>query len=474
LRCALACVAPEIKEIDRLYHIGCDCGDCVTLADGNEDNVQFGQSFGSLVEQALQNIYKRAGGSGEVEIDPHLFSLNNIPLQKGTDKTFASFGVEFGERNERFISQFKDNTAIFAAFKSHKEAETLSKLIRNEKGDLRSFYEFQKVAAPVIGKYNKVWLQTEYNMVVRSARVGAQWQNFQEKKHIFPNLEYMRTSSTNPRPEHGTFVGTILPIDHPWWNTHTPPLSWNCKCSIRQTRADETPLPEREETVPPVFQNNPGTTASPLNIEAHPYAKNVSEDVKKAVSEIVENVKETAEYKKQLQKRYGKEFEIPIAVPKKKGYIVVEPGHGKTEKLQNIKSFAPLAKMGMQVELIKQKTIKTEGLKHKVKTHDAFVVNAKNKKWEAKVLKNYQSLKNLGDKAIFAESQGAEVVLFDIYRTDKFNLNDLLTSIKYSFELTKLKAVCVMLESGRYRVITRSHFNTEKYEKMIKKMVKTY
>ena len=268
-------MTPHIREIDGLYHhhAGCDCGECTTLAagdEGNEQTVRFGQSFDTLVEQAIQNIYKKQGGTGMVEIDPALFALNNRPLQAAADRTFKTFGTEFGRRNGRFISQFKDNTAIFAAFKSHSEAATLSKLILDGNGNLRSFHEFRKVTEPVVGKYNKTWLQTEYNMTVRSARMGAQWQQFEEKKHIFPNLEYMRTSSLNPRAEHETFVGTILPVDDPWWDTHTPPLSWNCKCTLRQTRHDPTGPPANEEPVPPVFRNNPGKTAQAAT-DRHPY-----------------------------------------------------------------------------------------------------------------------------------------------------------------------------------------------------------
>jgi hypothetical protein len=269
LRHALSYVTPETKNIDSLYHIGCDCGECTALADDGQ-TVRFGRSFDGLLQQALQNIYEKQSGRGRIEIPPSLFALNNRPLQTAAGRTFQNFGAEFGKRNERFISQFKDNTAIFAAFKSHSEAEILSKLIRTENGELRSFYEFRKVAAPVVGKYNRTWLQTEYNMVVRSARMGAQWQTFEEKKHIFPNIEYMRTSSLNPRPEHESFAGTILPVDHPWWDTHTPPLSWNCKCSIRQTRREATDLPPGEEPVSPVFQNNPGKTAQAVT-DKHPY-----------------------------------------------------------------------------------------------------------------------------------------------------------------------------------------------------------
>lgn len=80
----------------------------------------------------------------------------------------------------------------------------------------------------------------------------------------------MRTSSFDPRADHLHYVGTIRPIDDPWWNTHTPPLGWGCKCSLRQTRADATAVPPDGDPISPVFQNNPGKTAAPVTYK-HPY-----------------------------------------------------------------------------------------------------------------------------------------------------------------------------------------------------------
>lgn len=35
------------------------------------------------------------------------------------------------------------------------------------------------------------------------------------------------------RPEHrDIFDGTVLPWNHPWWNTHYPPNGWNCSCGV--------------------------------------------------------------------------------------------------------------------------------------------------------------------------------------------------------------------------------------------------
>lgn len=230
--------------------------------------------FNRLVKKALNNIYHKRGGVGD--IDPALFELNNTPLQKGIDKTFGSAGVEFGKKNKVFIDQFKHNTSIFVAFKTHKQGDELAKLMLDEKGNQRSFSQFERASQPLIGAYNRRYLKTEYDTFVRSARMATNWKKFEERKHIFPNIEFMLSRARDKRPEHLRYVGTILPMEHPWWRTHTPPISWGCECWIRQTR-EAVKYPEGytdediDNEIPEAFQNNPGITGEPIALDKHPY-----------------------------------------------------------------------------------------------------------------------------------------------------------------------------------------------------------
>lgn len=72
---------------------------------------------------------------------------------------------------------------------------------------------------------------------VRSARAAGQWDRIQRTKQALPFLLYVRTTSGDPRPEHLGWAGIILPVDHPWWETHFPPNGWMCKCAVRQISA---------------------------------------------------------------------------------------------------------------------------------------------------------------------------------------------------------------------------------------------
>lgn len=77
-------------------------------------------------------------------------------------------------------------------------------------------------------------LRTIFQSNMRAARAAGQWERMQRTKRGMPNILYVRTAASDPRPEHLQWVGIILPIDDPFWRTHFPPNGWLCKCSVRQ------------------------------------------------------------------------------------------------------------------------------------------------------------------------------------------------------------------------------------------------
>ena len=73
--------------------------------------------------------------------------------------------------------------------------------------------------------------------------------------------------------KHLELVGTIRPIEDPFWDIYLPPSEWNCKCSFRPTDKPATDVPKITQIVPPTFQNNPGKTAEFVKLNEHPYLK---------------------------------------------------------------------------------------------------------------------------------------------------------------------------------------------------------
>ena len=132
-----------------------------------------------------------------------------------------------------------------------------------------------KAARPLIGKYNDQWLRTEYNTAVLRARSAVQYRDALRTKALYPSLEYLESDSVEKREEHLALVGTIRPIEDPWWDTHTPPLAWNCKCRIRPTDKPVTPIPKEttKDKPAPGLSGNPGRSGSVFDLKSHPYTR---------------------------------------------------------------------------------------------------------------------------------------------------------------------------------------------------------
>lgn len=73
-----------------------------------------------------------------------------------------------------------------------------------------------------------------FNTNLRTAYAAGRWTQIQRLKAARPYLRYSAVMDNRTRPLHRLWHGTVLPVDHPWWQTHYPPNGWNCRCSTIQ------------------------------------------------------------------------------------------------------------------------------------------------------------------------------------------------------------------------------------------------
>ncbi|MFY9350069.1 MAG: phage minor head protein [Sphingobium sp.] len=77
-------------------------------------------------------------------------------------------------------------------------------------------------------------LKTIYGTNVRMSMAAGHWTRIQRQKDVYPYLRYLPSTSEHKRPLHKTWYGILLPVDHPFWQTHFPPNGWGCKCHFEQ------------------------------------------------------------------------------------------------------------------------------------------------------------------------------------------------------------------------------------------------
>ena len=174
-----------------------------------------------------------------------------------------------GRKYQELERELRINAGRFGTFKTFDLCQQLDKA--RQAG--LSLEEFKEFATGHIGVFNG-FQRTEYNTLVARSRTAKQWERFQEEKYLYPNIEWLRTASAIPRPEHLAYIGLILPQDDPFWTNNQPGNEWNCKCDWRTTDKAATNRPKEDE----IYQASPGLEGNPaqsgeLITEKHPYFK---------------------------------------------------------------------------------------------------------------------------------------------------------------------------------------------------------
>lgn len=77
-------------------------------------------------------------------------------------------------------------------------------------------------------------LRTIFATNLRQAQASGRWERMQRTKTARPYARYVCLIDGRERAAHRAWHNVILPIDHPWWETHYPPNGWGCRCKVQQ------------------------------------------------------------------------------------------------------------------------------------------------------------------------------------------------------------------------------------------------
>ncbi len=77
-------------------------------------------------------------------------------------------------------------------------------------------------------------LRTIFDTNLRMSYAHGRWQQIERVKNARPFLRYVATLDDRTRAQHRAWHGTVLPVDHPFWESHYPPNGWGCRCIVQQ------------------------------------------------------------------------------------------------------------------------------------------------------------------------------------------------------------------------------------------------
>ena len=275
---------PDLDDIDYMS------GSAAPLQCKADDTESAGSSFAfddNILERALKHIYEKDFHPMS-EIEESLFNetfrIFHEASDTGISQSAAEIPIAFKQKIDR-------GNAVFSAFKVHRMQNDIASQLYESNGILKPFEQWKKDVHPMLAHHVRHWLRTEYDTAVIRARQAADWQRFEQYADILPNLEWMPSTSAHPGADHKAFWGTVLPIGHPFWNSHRPGDRWNCKCGLSATDTPPTATPRAngpEDRPAPGLDNNPGTDGR-LFSNTHPYIANAYEGAKETVKSFLKD-----------------------------------------------------------------------------------------------------------------------------------------------------------------------------------------
>lgn len=211
----------------------------------------------------------KVGKVDPVEAIDFLRRKANLPSQAWTDLKEGAHARAFvvaGATKDQLVSDFHG-----ALVKALKDGTT--------KADFQK--AFDAIAARHGWDFNggRTWRAgVIYNTNMRMARAAGHWQQIERRKAEEAKfgrklyLRYVAVMDERTRDDHKQWHGTVLPADHPWWSTHTPPNGWGCRCTVESLterdlkRYGYTP----SEQAPPVVMEDRQVTLADGSTEVWP------------------------------------------------------------------------------------------------------------------------------------------------------------------------------------------------------------
>ncbi|MCO8103139.1 phage head morphogenesis protein [Acinetobacter indicus] len=115
---------------------------------------------------------------------------------------------------------------------SLEQIETVIKAANKAIADGGTFKDFQKLIKESDIILPKHYLDNVFRTNIQSAYGHGRWQQQQRNKAKRPYLMYSAINDSRVRPSHLALYRIVLPIDHPFWLTHYPPLGYRCRCTV--------------------------------------------------------------------------------------------------------------------------------------------------------------------------------------------------------------------------------------------------
>ena len=129
----------------------------------------------------------------------------------------------------------EENSFIFSGFKTFHAMREIGLSLVNDKGEIKSYSDFQADVLKINNRYNTNYLYAEYKHAVATSQMAARWADIEADGDRYL-LQYRTAEDDRVREDHAVMDGITLPPSDPFWDKYYPPNGWGCRCTAVQVR----------------------------------------------------------------------------------------------------------------------------------------------------------------------------------------------------------------------------------------------
>ncbi|MGB0869485.1 MAG: phage minor head protein [Flavobacteriales bacterium] len=149
---------------------------------------------------------------------------------------------------EDLKTYLEQDVFVFSALRTHAQLTEARSYLKDEKGDLRPYYQFEQKVLRLNKTYNTNYLEAEYQFAQQSSQSAANWQSLQSNTERYW-LQYRTAGDDRVRISHRKLNRTTLPKTDPFWKLYYPPNGWRCRCLAIEVLAHDYDLSNSEKAI---------------------------------------------------------------------------------------------------------------------------------------------------------------------------------------------------------------------------------
>ncbi len=210
----------------------CSCG--TNHFDVSNEDYTAGIDVDEYIDRAIERLYERQLNAGDVDAELIYLTATSLwDAVRGATKK----NLDFGSVEHQLMLQMRHNVFVTAVFKNYSNQLEVIRELFDENGNLRTFTQFKNAVKPIMEKFNKNYLRTEWNFARLSARAALRWKDYEKKGG---KITYWTVGDGRVRDKHRLLHKTTKPVGDKFWDLYYPPIQgdWGCRCYTRWASED--------------------------------------------------------------------------------------------------------------------------------------------------------------------------------------------------------------------------------------------